>query len=166
MALFVLLLPIVSASEWDDKETMENCGLVLQYGVPWIMGIILLTNLTTFNRGGAPEAVWFIFSFIQYVRWFGLANIGQNQGFHHFISKLNNMFDWYELYDGKDSSRVDEHMFKVYGISLLRTAKGQLLKKRRRNATHDAWLYFWFSFSHSYSQVQEAQIHRQAEVLG
>jgi hypothetical protein len=130
------------------------------------MGIILLTNLTTFNRGGASEAVWFIFSFIQYVRWFGLVNIGQNPGFHHFMSKLNNMFDWYELYDGKDSSRVDEHMFKVYGISLLRTPKTQLLKKRRRNATHDARLYCRLCFGYSYSQVQEAQIHRQAEVLG
>ena len=127
MALLILLLPIVSASEWDDKETMETCGLVLQYSVPWIIGIILLTSLTTCNRGGSSEAVWLIFSFIQYVRWFGLVNIGQNPGFHHFMSKLNNMFDWYELYDGKDSSRVDEHMFKVYGISLLRTPKGQLL---------------------------------------
>lgn len=153
MVLLILLLPIVSASEWDDKETMETCGLVLQYSVPWIIGIILLTTLTTCNRGGSSEAVWLIFSFIQYVRWFGLINIGQNPGFHHFMSKLNNMFDWYQLYDGKDSSRVDEHMFKVYGISLRRTPKGQLLTKCRRNAADDARLHRSVHFGHDSTQV-------------
>lgn len=114
MVIWLILLPLVKASDWNDKETMELAGALVQYSVPWLLGIIFMTSLSTCNRGGSLEAVWFVFSFVQYIRWLGLMDLSQAPGFRYFIRTICKMFDWYRVFPDVDTEH-DLDLFKTYG---------------------------------------------------
>jgi hypothetical protein len=119
MVIWLLLLPLVRAADWNDKETMELAGALVQYSVPWLLGIIYMTSLSTCNRGGSLEAVWFIFSFVQYVRWLGLMDLGQPPGFRYFMRTVSKTFDWYRVFPKQERDH-DLDLFKTYGEFIYR----------------------------------------------